>query len=91
MSQITVERQHTLGREAARARAGKLVEKLQSKYDMQAEWEGDTVELKRSGITGQVAITDTLVRVEIKLGMMLSMMSAMVEAEINKALDKHLA
>ncbi|UFH49152.1 polyhydroxyalkanoic acid system family protein [Pseudomonas sp. KNUC1026] len=91
MSQITVERQHTLGREVARERAGKLVEKLQSKYDMQAEWEGDTVELKRSGITGQVAITETLVRVEIKLGMMLSMMGGMVEAEINKALDKYLA
>lgn len=91
MSQITVERQHTLGREVARERAGKLVEKLQSKYDMQAEWQGDTVELKRSGITGQVAITDTLVRVDIKLGMMLSMMGGMVEAEINKALDKYLA
>jgi putative polyhydroxyalkanoate system protein len=91
MSQIRVERKHELGKEVARQKAERLVDKLVSKYDMTAEWNGDLVELKRSGVTGQVAVSDDKVVVELKLGMMLSMMGPMIEAEIDRALDKALA
>ncbi|MFF7707544.1 polyhydroxyalkanoic acid system family protein [Pseudomonas sp. NPDC007930] len=90
MSQITVEREHQLGYSVAHERAEKLVDKLVSKYDIEAQWAGDHVQLKRSGITGQVHVAEDKVKVELKLGMMLSMMAPMIEAEINKALDKYL-
>lgn len=91
MSQITVEREHALGYATARERAQKLVDKLVSKYDMEAAWEGDTVHLKRSGVTGEVHVAERTVQVVLKLGMMLSVMAPMIEGEVNKALDKYLA
>ncbi|MBD1551847.1 polyhydroxyalkanoic acid system family protein [Pseudomonas typographi] len=91
MSQITVVREHQLGYETARERAEKLVEKLVSKYDMQAAWDGDTVQLKRSGMTGQVQVAADTVQVDLTLSTMLSMMGGVIETEIGKALDKYLA
>ncbi|MEE1924222.1 polyhydroxyalkanoic acid system family protein [Pseudomonas sp. 148P] len=91
MTQISVERKHSLGREAARQKAEALVEKLSSQYDLKAEWKGDRVEVKRSGANGSVEIGDDTIRVELKLGMMLSMMGGTIKAEIERALDKALA
>jgi putative polyhydroxyalkanoate system protein len=90
MSQISVERKHSLGRQAAREKAELLVEKLVSKYDVKAQWAGDTVEVKRSGANGLISIDDDTIRVDLKLGMMLSMMSGTIESEIERVLDKAL-
>ncbi|HKS14760.1 MAG TPA: polyhydroxyalkanoic acid system family protein [Pseudomonas sp.] len=91
MTQISVERKHNLGREAARAKAESLVEKLSREYDLKAEWQGDRVDVSRSGAKGSVLIGDDSIRVELKLGMMLSMMSGSIQSGIERALDKALA
>ncbi|CAG8864234.1 hypothetical protein PS627_00928 [Pseudomonas fluorescens] len=91
MTQISVERKHSLGREAARAKAESLVEKLSQEYDLKAQWQGDRVDVSRSGAKGSVLIGDDSIRVELKLGMMLSMMSASIKSGIERALDKALA
>lgn len=91
MTQISVERQHSLGREAARAKAEALVEKLTSKYDLKANWNGDRVDIARSGANGSVHIGEDTIRIDLKLGMMLSMMSGTIKQEIERALDKALA
>ncbi|EJN37131.1 polyhydroxyalkanoic acid system family protein [Pseudomonas sp. NPDC089395] len=91
MTQISVERKHTLGREAARAKAEALVDKLTREYDLKATWSGDRVDVTRSGANGSVQIFDDSIRVELKLGMMLSMMSGTIKGEIERALDKALA
>jgi putative polyhydroxyalkanoate system protein len=91
MTQISVERKHNLGREAARQKAEVVVDKLVQRYDVQATWQGDTVAVKRSGANGTVKIDDDAIRIELKLGMMLSMMSGTIQSEIEKALDKALA
>jgi putative polyhydroxyalkanoate system protein len=90
MSQISVERKHSLGRDVAKQKAELLVEKLVSKYDVKAQWRGDTVEVKRSGANGVISIDDDTIRVDLKLGMMLSMMSGTIESEIERVLDKAL-
>lgn len=90
MTQISVERKHSLGREAARQKAEALVEKLSREYDLKAAWNGDRVEIKRSGANGSIQIGDDTIRVELKLGMMLSMMGGTIKAEIERALDKAL-
>ncbi|WP_296248770.1 polyhydroxyalkanoic acid system family protein [Pseudomonas sp. UBA4194] len=91
MTQISVERKHNLGREAARQKAEVVVDKLVERYDVQATWQGDTVAVKRSGAQGTVKIDDDAIRIDLKLGMMLSMMSGTIQSEIEKALDKALA
>lgn len=91
MTQISVERKHSLGRDAARAKAQALVDKLSREYDLQATWNGDRVDVARSGAKGSVQIGEDSIRVELKLGMMLSMMSGTIKGEIERALDKALA
>ncbi|AGZ33236.1 polyhydroxyalkanoic acid system protein [Pseudomonas sp. SWI6] len=91
MTQISVERKHSLGREAARAKAQALVEKLSREYDLKANWNGDRVDVTRSGANGSVHIGEDTIRVELKLGMMLSIMGSTIKSEIERALDKALA
>lgn len=91
MTQISVERKHSLGREVARQKTEALVEKLAKEYDLQARWVGDTVEVKRSGANGTISINDESIRVDLKLGMMLSIMGNAIKSEIERALDKELA
>ncbi|WP_288650469.1 polyhydroxyalkanoic acid system family protein [Pseudomonas sp. UBA5568] len=91
MTQISVERKHTLGRDAARAKAQALVDRLSREYDLKASWDGDRVDVARSGANGSVHIGQDSIRVDLKLGMMMSMMSGTIRGEIERALDKALA
>lgn len=91
MTQISVERKHTIGRDAARAKAQALVDRLSREYDLKASWDGDRVDVARSGANGSVHIGQDSIRVDLKLGMMMSMMSGTIKGEIERALDKALA
>ncbi|WP_374441680.1 polyhydroxyalkanoic acid system family protein [Pseudomonas panipatensis] len=91
MSRIHVERSHSLGREAARAKAQKLAEKLASEHGVSYAWQGDVLAFKRSGVDGRIEVSDDRVAVEVKLGMLLSAMGGLLKGEIERALDKALA
>lgn len=80
-----------LGREAAREKAERLAERLASEYDVRYRWNGDTLEFKRSGADGSIAVGEDTVRVELKLGLLLSPMGGMIQREIEQVLDKSLA
>lgn len=90
MSRITVERSHSLGRAAAREKAEALAQRLASEYDVKFRWAGDTLEFKRSGADGTIDVSDDLVRVNLKLGLLLSALSGTIKREIEDTLDKHL-
>ncbi len=91
MARITVERSHTLGREGARAKAEELAERLAQEYAVRYQWNGDVLEFKRSGADGSIAVGDDSVRVELKLGLMLSALSGTIKREIEKGLDESLS
>lgn len=91
MARINVERAHDLGLQAAREKAQVLVQKLADQYGLQPQWAGDTVKLKRSGVTGAVEVGEKSIRVNVELGLLMSAMSGTIKAEIEKALDKALA
>lgn len=90
MSKILVERQHSLGREGARDQAQRLAERLAEQYDVSYHWKGDTLEFRRTGATGSIAVDETKVRVSLKLGLLLSPLSGTIKREIEEALDKRL-
>lgn len=90
MSRITIERSHSLGRAAAREKAEALAQRLASEYDVKFRWAGDTLEFKRSGADGTIDVSDDLVRVNLKLGLLLSALSGTIKREIEDTLDKHL-
>ncbi len=90
MSRITVERSHSLGLAAARDKAEALAQRLASEYDVKYRWSGDILEFKRSGADGQIAVAADSVRVELKLGLLLSALGSTIKREIEQTLDKHL-
>ena len=90
MAKITVEREHALGLEAARAKAEQLAERLAREFDVTYQWQDDTLLFKRSGADGSIAVSDNRVRVELKLGLLLSAMSGSIKREIEQVLDKSL-
>ncbi|MCK9800433.1 polyhydroxyalkanoic acid system protein [Pseudomonas chlororaphis] len=91
MAHISVERAHGLGKEAARAKAEQLAQKLADQYGLEPKWAGDTLNLKRSGVKGAVQVGDDSIKVDVELGLLMSAMSGMIKSEIEKALDKALA
>lgn len=91
MAHISVERAHGLGKEAARAKADELAQKLSDSYGLESQWLDDTLKLKRSGVKGEVHVSEDSIRVDVELGMLMSAMSGMIKMEIEKALDKALA
>ncbi|NWA00352.1 polyhydroxyalkanoic acid system family protein [Pseudomonas gingeri] len=91
MARISVERAHQLGLAGAREKAEVLVQKLADQYGLAPRWSGDTVSLKRSGVSGEVQIAEDRIKVDVELGLLMSAMSGTIKAEIEKALDKALA
>lgn len=90
MARITVERSHSLGREAARAKAERLAERLASQYELRHHWEGDVLVFKRKGADGRIEVTEDRVRVELSLGLLLSPLGGTIKREIEKGLDASL-
>jgi len=52
---------------------------------------GDTVKLKRSGVNGTLQISESNVKVDVELGLLMSAMSGMIQSEIGRSLDKALS
>ena len=90
MARITVDRPHSLGLEAARGKAEKLAERLAQEYDVRYQWQGDSLQFKRSGADGHIKVSEDSVHLQLNLGLLLSAMSGKIKREIEEVLDKHL-
>jgi putative polyhydroxyalkanoate system protein len=90
MSRITIHRSHALGREVARERAETLAQRLARDYDVHYQWQGDSLEFKRSGAQGRIDVSENQVAVELKLGLLLSAMGGSIKREIERTLDASL-
>jgi putative polyhydroxyalkanoate system protein len=95
MADIRIRRDHTLGLPKARKLAWSWAETVEEKFDMDCtvvEGEtSDTVEFKRSGVSGHLIVAPDHFELEAKLGFLLGAFSKTIEAEIEKELDTLLA
>jgi len=90
MSHITIRRRHKLGHAALRKRVSHLAERLGEKYGADCRWDGDTVRIEHSNVTGTVEVSDSEVVIDARLGFFLSMFQHRVEEEIGRILDEEL-
>ena len=90
MAHLFIERTHSLGLSAARAKAEQLAERLADQYQIKYRWAGNTLEFKRSGAEGNIKVAEDSVEVRLKLGLLLSALGGSIEREIELALDKAL-
>jgi putative polyhydroxyalkanoate system protein len=92
---IRIRRDHQLGLTKARKIAWQWAEQAEQKFDMECSvLEGetsDTVEFKRSGVSGHLIVAADHFNLEAKLGFLLGAFAKTIETEIQKNLDDLLA
>ncbi len=95
MADINIHRTHSLGLAKARKVAWAWAEQVEEKFEMECTVvEGDTsdtVEFRRSGVSGTLLVAADHFDLNAKLGFLLGAFSKTIEAEIEKNLDALLA
>jgi putative polyhydroxyalkanoate system protein len=95
MPDIKIHREHALGLAKARKIAQKWAEDVEKDFDMECtivEGEySDTVQFKRSGVSGTLIVAPDHFDLNAKLGFLLGAFSKTIEGEICKNLDALLA
>lgn len=91
MSEIHYKREHHLSIKDARKIAQKAADDLGKEYDLQSEWEGDTLHFRRSGVDGHMHVTAHYIDLNVKLGFLLRPFKSAFEHHIERNLDSLLA
>ncbi len=91
MPDIRIHRKHSLGLAKARKIAWTWAEDVEKKFDMECTvLEGetsDTVEFKRSGVSGELIVAADHFDLNARLGMLLGAFAKTIEGEIERNLD----
>lgn len=90
MSEINIERNHELGRVEARRRLLEMEEKLKERYGVKLSWNGDLAEVKGTGVTGSIDISEANIAIKLKLGLMVRPLAGKIREVMEKQLDKAL-
>lgn len=88
MSVIDIHRVHSLDKEHAREAAETLAKDLSKQFDVNYQWEGDLLKFKRSGVKGQLDISENDLHIRLELGLMLRPFKSRIEQEIHSQLDQ---
>lgn len=91
MSRIDITRQHTMDHEHAQRVADELAREMESHYEMEWGWKGETLWIRRTGVKGEVAVKPSQIQVHLELSMMLRPFRGRIEAEVARQLDDILA
>ncbi len=88
MSVIDIHRAHSLDKEHAREEAETLAKDLSKQFDVNYQWEGDLLKFKRSGVKGQLDISENDLHIRLELGLMLRPFKSRIEQDIHSQLDQ---
>lgn len=88
MSVIDIHRAHSLDKEHAREAAETLAKDLSKQFDVNYQWAGDLLKFKRSGVKGQLDISENDLHIRLELGLMLRPFKSRIEQEIHSQLDQ---
>lgn len=91
MSDIELTRSHSLPIAKAKALAQKAADALTAEYDLTSEWHNNTLHFYRSGVDGQIHVTDSEIRLEVALGFLLKAFKGKITEQIERNFDKLLA
>jgi putative polyhydroxyalkanoate system protein len=91
MPSIDIRRPHQLSITEARAVVERVAARMQEKFDMTGQWQGDTLGFSRPGLSGSIAVEADAVQVKAQLGMLMAPLKGMIEQEIRRKLDEYFA
>jgi putative polyhydroxyalkanoate system protein len=88
MADISIVQNHTLSMEQARVAAQKVADQMVADYEMVAEWNGDVLSFKRTGVSGTLSLAENQAHLEIALGFMLKAFASKIEEKVTKNMQK---
>ena len=91
MSDIKLVKPHSLPLTKAKALAQKTADALAAEYDLESEWHGNILRFHRSGVDGQMHVTDSEIRLDVKLGLLLKAFKGKIAGHIERNFDELLA
>ena len=91
MSDIKLVRPHSLPLNKAKTLAQKTADALAEEYDLESEWHGNTLRFHRSGVDGQMHVTDSEIRLDVTLGLLLKAFKGKIAGHIERNFDELLA
>ena len=91
MPDIKLTRSHSLPLAKAKALAQKAADALAAEYDLTSDWRGNTLHFQRSGVDGQMRVTDSAIDLEVTLGFLLKAFKTKIASQIERNLEELLA
>jgi putative polyhydroxyalkanoate system protein len=91
MSDINLIRSHSLSIPKAKALVQRAADGLGSEYELESEWHGNTLRFRRSGVDGQMLVTDSKIELNVTLGLLMKPFKGQFVHQIGQELDKLLA
>ncbi len=87
MADLIFKREHTLGLEGARERVQKLATEMTDSFRVKSEWQGDVLQFRRSGVNGELRVTETTIELDARLGPLLSAFKPKIQAQLDQNFD----
>ncbi len=87
MSQISIERRHSMGLKRAKTAAQRVARKLKAEFELETHWRGNTLTFERPGVTGVLVVSEKTLSIEIELGVLFGVLRTRIESEITSELD----
>ena len=91
MADIQLIKSHTLTIAKAKAIAQQAAEALAAEYGLSSEWHGNTLHFHRSGVDGQMHVTDSEIQLHVTLGFLLKAFKGTFIDHIESKFDRLLA
>ena len=88
MHAIDIKRSHNLELAKAKKSVQKVADHIAERFDVECEWNGNTLNFQRSGVDGHIKVNPKSIHVFADLGFFLSALKSPIEREINRYLDE---
>jgi putative polyhydroxyalkanoate system protein len=91
MADIRMIKYHSLPMAQARALVQRAADDLAKEYDLTSQWAGDTLRFRRSGVQGEMRVTESEIDLEVTLGFLLKAFKAKFVEHIEHNFEQLLA
>ena len=88
MPSIDILHEHSKTPAQARKAIEDVAKKLEDRFQIDYDWDGDILNFKRSGIDGHIEVLENTLHVHAKLGFLAAMFKDPIEAEIQRVLKE---
>ncbi|MGQ0802175.1 MAG: polyhydroxyalkanoic acid system family protein [Pseudomarimonas sp.] len=88
MPSIEIRRQHKKPLKDAKVAVEKVAEKIAERFDIEYEWQGNTLHFERSGVNGNIALSKGEVCVTANLSFFLGALKGPIEREIDRQIEQ---